>query len=431
MQAADLLPNAFNDYHQQVKALETLLAGKKDWPDEKVLLLLRRRDRIQHLIDQLAEQPKTPEISPQLWLALSQDDAQVGQWNDRLLNLELLPNWRKSLNPPVHHWWWYPKSIEEPKPILGWLFGGLTVALLTLTLALAKDIAARFFTGAPGVWSSIGAIVPVALALLAAGGVLTKVGQQIVDAYLTQRVPYPRYWPLIKFSLALGLLGVFFWGHSVGLPWAAAKYHAVGSKQYFEEGKLAKAQVNFERALQLNSDFPTANHDLALTYEDLRDFKQAKAEYAKAIKAGYLKSVNNLARLQLMEEEYESAAVLLLTAQQTLQDNPPDSDDPELEYGLHKNLGWAWLKQGRLIKAQGELLTAIRLEKQLSGSRPDAHCLLAQVLEAQENTTEAQAEWETCLRKISRPEDDVWAGMANKALSNDKELPDDVPQASP
>ena len=431
MQAADLLPNAFDDYHQQVKVLEALATADEDWPDEKVLLLLRRRDRIQHLIDQQVKQPATPEISPQLWLNLSQDDAQVGQWNDRLLKLESLPDWRKSLNPPAHHWWWRPKSMEAPKPILGWFFGGLTIALLTLTLALAKDIAARFLTGAPGVWSSIGAIVPVALALLATGGVLTQVGQQIVDAYLSQRLPYPRYLPLIKFSLALGLLGVFFWGHSVGLPWAAEKYHAVGARQYFKEGKLANAQANFERALQLNPDFPAANHDLALTYEDLRDFEQAKAEYTKAIKAGYLQSVNNLARLQILESEYESAAVLLLTAQQTLQDNPPDSDNPELEYSLHKNLGWAWLKQDRLIKAQGELLKAIRLEKQFSGSRPDAHCLLAQVLEAQEKAAEAETEWETCQRKISRPEDDVWAGMANKALSNNKESPNDVPTASP
>ncbi|MEM6255902.1 MAG: tetratricopeptide repeat protein [Cyanobacteria bacterium P01_D01_bin.156] len=415
MRAADLLQDAFHTYHQQVGVLEP----EKMWSDQqapkKVLALLRQRDRIQHLIDQLAKETDTPEISPQFWMDLSEDDAQVDEWNDRLLKLESLPTWRKSLKPPEHHWWWYPQPAK-PKPILGWLLGGLTIALLTITLALAKDIATRFFTGAPGIWSSIGAISPVALALFATGGVLTKVGQQIVDAYLSQRVPYPRFWPLIKFSLAVALLALFFWGHSAGLPWAATQYHALGTQQYYEEGKLADAQGNFERALQLNPNFPAANHDLAVTYEDLQDFEQAKAEYAKAIKAGYLESVNNLARLQISEDEdFESAAVLLKTALDDYRKR--DIDDPELKYGLHKNLGWAWFRQERLLEAQGELIRAIRLEETLEGSRPDAHCLLAQVLEAQEKTTEAQAEWETCLRNISRPEDDVWKGMANKALS--------------
>lgn len=411
MRATDLLPDAIHAYHQQVGTLTTA----KTWTDKQVLSLLRQRDRIQQLIDQMAEQPEAPEISPELWVNLSQDDAQVGQWNDRLLGLAPLADWRKSLNPPEHYWWWHPKE-KDPKPILGWLLGGLTLALLTVTLALAKDIATRFLTGAPGVWSSIGAIAPVALALFATGGVLTKVGQQLIDTYLKHRLPYPRYWPLIKFSLALGLLSLFFWGHVVGLPWAAKQYHAAGTRQYFESGKLTQAQASFERALNLDPDFPAANHDLAVIYEDLQEFDQAKAEYAKAIKAGYLQSVNNLARLQILEDEnYESAAILLISA---LQDKKRNAEDAELAYGLHKNLGWAWFNQARLIEAEGELRQAIRLEATLTGSRPDAHCLLAQVLEAQQKNTDAQTEWETCLRKVSRPEDDLWKGMASQALSN-------------
>ena len=419
MRAADVLPNALRTYRQQVEALN----GAESWENQEqtILALLRQRDLIQLLIDQLADEPEGADIPAQAWTALAQDDRHVGEWNDRLLDLEALPHWRKSLNPPEHHWWWYPKA-DEPKPLLGWLLGGLTIALLTITLALAKDIATRFLTGAPGIWSSIGAIVPVVLALLATGGVLTKVGQQLVDAYLNQRLPYPRYWPLIKFSLALGLLFLFFVAHSAGLPWAAARYHAVGIRQYCTEGKLTQAQANFERSLRLNPDFPEANHDLALTYEDLREFDQAKAEYARAIKGGYLQSVNNLARLQILEDQdYESAAILLLTA---LQDQRRDPNNLDLEYGLRKNLGWAWLKQERWVEAQGELLRAIRLEDQLTGSpRPDAHCLLAQVLEVQNQQAEARAEWETCQRKVSRPEDDIWAGMANKALATPKEQP--------
>jgi Tfp pilus assembly protein PilF len=418
VKAIDALPDALQTYHQRIDKLN----DADSWKDQalEILALLRQRDRIQHLIDQLEDELESADISAEAWKGLAEDDRQVGQWNDCLLDLKILPHWRKSLNPPQHHWWWYPKK-EEPQPILGWLLGGLTIALLAITLALAKDIATRFLTGAPGIWSSVGAIVPVVLALLATGGVLTKVGQQIVDAYLNQRLPYPRYWPLIKFSLASGLLVLFFVAHSVGLPWAAVKYHALGSRQYFEEGKLTNAQANFERSLRLNPDFPKANHDLALTYEDLRDFDQAKAEYAKAIKGGYLESVNNLARLQILEDEnYESAAVLLISA---FQDKRRDPQDYELKYGLHKNLGWAWLKQDRLPEAEGELLKAIRLETELDGTRPDAHCLLAQVYENQQRRAEALVEWQTCRDTVSRPEDDLWLGMAYKALSRLQEQP--------
>ncbi|MEL7522223.1 MAG: hypothetical protein AAGJ80_11525, partial [Cyanobacteria bacterium J06553_1] len=192
-------------------------------------------------------------------------------------------------------------------------------------------------------------------------------------------------------------------------------------------------------ALQLNPNFPEANHHLALTYEDLRDFDSAKAEYVKAVNAGFLRSVNNLARLQIVEEEdYESAAVLLLKA---LQSKERDREDAALEYGLRKNLGWAWLGQERLIKAQGELMKANKIEATLPEDRPDAYCLLAMTLEQQaavnkqvawqqgipqpltpvgeqaEGTSEVTKAWETCRQKIVRPEDDVWAAMADKALS--------------
>ena len=418
MKAVDVLPDVLQAYHQQVDKLNA--ADTWETQEREILILLRQRDRIQQLIDQLAAEPEGADLSIEVWQSLAKADRQVGKWNDRLLALEPLPIWRKSLHLPEHHWWWFPQK-EDPKPILGWLLGGLTIALLTMTLALAKDIATRFLTGAPGVWSSVGAIVPVVLALLATGGVLTKVGQQLIDAYLNQRLPYPRYWPLVKCSLALGLLVLFFIAHRAGLPWAAAQYHALGARQYFDEGKLSQAQANFERSLRLNPDFPKANHDLALTYEDLRDLEQAKAEYAKAIKGGYLESVNNLARLQILEDEdYESAAVLLISV---FQDKRRDLQDYELKYGLHKNLGWAWLKQDRLPEAEGELIKAIRLENRLNGSRPDAHCLLAEVYEKQQRQAEALAEWTICRDTVSRPEDDLWLGMANKALSRLQEQP--------
>ncbi|MEM6255753.1 MAG: hypothetical protein AAF821_22815 [Cyanobacteria bacterium P01_D01_bin.156] len=413
MQATDILQTALADYHRQVRALKE----PKNWSDESVLEMLRERDRIQALIDHLAQQPASKTLTAEKWITLSEDDALLGQWNDRLLRLHTLSTWRKSVNPPAHHWWWHPKK-PEIKPILGWFWGGVTIALLTIALAFAKDIATRFFDGAPGLWSSIGTIVPAALALFATGGVLTKVGQTIVDTYVLSKAK-PRYRPLVRCLLALGIVLLLFWGHAVGLPWAAQRYHAVGQRQYYQDKQLTNAHASFQRALRLQPDFPEANHDLAVTYEDLREFGKAKAEYAKAIQAGYLASVNNLARLQILEDEDdESAAILLNTA---LKDTNRDTEDKELEYGLRKNLGWAWLRQERFVSAEGELKRAIQLETELKEPRPDAHCLLAQLYETQQQEQAAKTEWETCLSKINRPEDDIWVGLASKALGYEGE----------
>jgi Tfp pilus assembly protein PilF len=423
MDIENSLEGSFEAYHQQVKRLKDNAA----WSDQAAILaLLRQRDRIQCFIDQETQQPHTAEIPPHLLVALSQADAEVGRWSEKLLQIADLPTWRKSLNPPKHHWWWYPEPVAAPKPISEWLLGGLTLALLTLCLALAKDISARFLTGAPGIWSSIGTIAPAVLALFATGGILTKVGQQLIDTLFAKKPPY---WPWLKIGVAAALTLLFFLVHWFGLPWAATLYHNVGQQQYFQAGKLASAQASFRRALQLNPDFPAANHSLALAYEDLRDFDSARTEYVKAVDAGYLKSVNNLARLQIVEDEdYESAAVLLLTA---LDNGERDRNDKELEYGLRKNLGWAWLEQSRLLEAEGELIRANRLEAELAEPRPDSYCLLGKLYEEQGKATDAQAQWQTCQQKIGRPEDDVWAAMASEALSNATSASEAEPTAKP
>ncbi|MGB3614780.1 MAG: hypothetical protein WBA10_13385 [Elainellaceae cyanobacterium] len=388
---------------------------------ENILPLLRKRDRIQVLINQLIQKPDAPDLPPELWSQLAKADNQLKKQITQLDKTEHLSEWRRSLQPPAEHWWWFLEP-EQRKPLLGWLFGGLTLALIAVSLAFAKDIATRFFTGAPGIWSSIGAVVPVFLALFAAGGALTKLGQQIVDALLEQRGWGPRCWPLAKFLFALALFTGLFLGHWQGLPLAAQQYYATGYRQYYDDKQPSKAQVNFQRSLQLQPDFPKANHHLALTYEDLRQFDQAKTEYTKAAQAGYLPSTNNLSRLLIaQDEDYDSAAVLLKTA---LQDERRDKDDTELEYGLRKNIGWAWLKQARLTSAEGELLRAIALAESLPNPRPEAHCLLAELKQQQEKNDEARSQWETCLRLANRPEHDTLAGMATKALLElDQETP--------
>jgi tetratricopeptide (TPR) repeat protein len=424
------LETAANDYRQWVSRL---VNAADAWSEEMVLATLHSRDRTQNLIDQLSETADAQTLSPKFWLDLANADADLGRQSDRLRALPALPRWRKSVHPPDHHWWWYPPEPEPPKDGLAWLWGGLTIAMLTISLALAQDIASRFTTDAPGVWSSLGAIAPVVLTLFASGGALTKVGQQLLESILSTRGPAQKNWARIKFALAFALaLGLFFF-HSLGLPRIAQAYNQQGEAQY-ETGDWASAQNNFQQALNLKPDYPEAQFNLGVMYEEYQQYDQARAEYLKAVQAGYLPAYNNLAHLYLQQGKTDEAVPLL---RQALSNPDLQQKGPELAYVLHKNLGEARLAQDRLPEAETALLEAIEIGQAAENPRPDAYCLLAQVLEKQEalpNATPysgdaaiptAQATWTRCLQLANRPEHDQWEGMARQALT--QPAPADAP----
>lgn len=408
-----------NDYRQRVSKL---VSDTDAWSKETVLATLHSRDRIQHLIDQLAEIPDEETLPPRVWLALAEADAAWGRQRDRLRAVPALADWRKSVHPPEHHWWWYPPDPEPPKEALAWLWSGLTIAMLTISLALAQDIASRFTADTPGIWSSLGAIAPVVLTLFASGGALTKVGQQALETILSSPGGHRRNWAKIKFALAFALaLGLFFF-HSLGLPRIAQAYNQEGEAQY-ETGDWASAQNSFQQALSLAPDYAKAQFNLGVIYEEFQEYDKAQNEYLKAVQGGYLPAYNNLARLYLRAGDSDQAVPLLLLA---LSDPELQQHGPELEYVLRKNLGEVRLEQGRLAEAETELLEALRIGQELDPPRPDAPCLLAQVLEQQPAEspgspagsvpTDREA-WTQCLQYASRPEDDSWAGLARDALT--------------
>lgn len=411
MGASHPLQSAYTQY----QTLVDQLVASPTWEPEPVLTMLRTRDRIRHLIDQLGEMPEAQTLPPQFWLSLANTDAILGRHTDPLRGVNALNDWRRSVHPPEHHWWWYPPAPAPPKDSLAWLWGGLTIAMLTISLALAQDIASRFTTDAPGVWSSLGAIAPVILTLFASGGALTKVGQQALEGLLASRGPAQKNWARLKFVLAFALaLGLFFF-HSLGLPRIAQAYNQQGEGQ-FESGDWASAQNNFQQALSLTPDYPEAQFNLGMMYEEYQQYDKAQTEYLKAVQGGYLPTYNSLASLYLRNGDYDRATPLMLSAL-----NAPELQQkgPELEYVLRKNLGQVRLAQNRLTEAETELLEAIRIGEALDPPRPDAYCLLAQVLEQRPSasTPTAKSAWTQCLQYANRPEDDRWAGMARDALT--------------
>ena len=253
------LETAYYAYHQQIKVLKKVGAGSGEQIDDKeIFSLLRQRDLIQAFIDRSTDRTNPVNIPSQLLLNLSEDDAKVGRWTPNLLEVEALFAWRKSCNPPAHHWWWYPEA-DQGNSWMEWFLGGLTIALLVICLALARDISARFLMGASGIWSSVGIIAPAALALFATGGALTRVGKQFIDTILSKRWKSPVHRAWVKTGLALLVTAVFGLGHFPGLPLAATYFNSQG-RQHYDEGRLASAQANFQRALKLNPELLEANH---------------------------------------------------------------------------------------------------------------------------------------------------------------------------
>ena len=91
--------------------------------------------------------------------------------------------------------------------------------------------------------------------------------------------------------------------------------------------------------------------------------------------------------------------------------------DDEVKYDMLKNLAWARLEQERFVEAEVYLKDAI----DTFDDKAPAHCLLAQVLEAQADETAAKEEWEQCLSLSSMlvPDEDEWIKMARDFLGGE------------
>jgi tetratricopeptide (TPR) repeat protein len=441
MTSSDRLQKLCSEYQQAIAHLVSL-PSPDTWKADDVLTLLTTRDRIQQIIDFIATQPATQDIPLVFWKKLTRADAEV---RDTLLPLfatyEPIRTWQDNLKPSEQHWWWFPEPPKQQTKPYDLLWGSFTIVILTLCLVLTQDIVRRFTTGDPDLWSAFWSSIPIVLSVLAGGTTLTQVGRQslmTLEAQLEKLLTHlklPNHLlPEFKYSLASIVLTLIVLMRSLGVPYFADAYNKRGTTLY-ENGQWATAQTHFERSLSLTPDFPEAQFNLGVLYEEYQETDQAQEQYLKAVQAGYLPAYNNLARLYIDAEAYDEAAQLLRRALADPDLPTAQQQEPDLEYVLRKNLGWVRLEQGRLPEAETELVEAIRLNEELELLRPDAHCLLAQVLQtldtmhspeqrsesppSQPIPASARDEWTTCLRYANRPEYDTWEGMARHALTQD------------
>jgi len=345
-------------------------------------------------------------------------------------NLEDLESWDRIIQPTLIETWWQGKQPSQKSwwEKLDWLWSGLTLVLLTISVSLAADAASRFLRGGFDALSALTIAIPSVLALLTSG-TLTKVGKDARQYLFTRWKIAPSRWELttLAFSLFL-LIGLAIFHQSYGC--IATKFNQNGVTHY-EANRLDSALSDYQRAIALKPNFVEAHYHLGLLYEDLQKLKEAKTEYQLAVENGsdslaslpMLKARNNLGRLHLLEKKYDLAIPPLLEVFNALDEEQVEANEEykKLKYTVLKNLGWAQLGLKNTVEAKIKLQEAISL---LDKKAP-AYCLLAQTYEKQEKQKLALENWKKCLTLVSinNPDEYRWLSIAREKIDNPIEMP--------
>jgi tetratricopeptide (TPR) repeat protein len=273
-----------------------------------------------------------------------------------------------------------------------WLWTALSVTFLTISLGLVGDISTRFLKGGPDTAGAIAVSAQSILTLLAAGGALTKAGQEASKQSLKKLNVSEQYWHELGTAgsgvLLLGLIGL-----RQSLPAISSWYTDRGREDY-EQKAWGSAEAKYKRALELNADNTPAHFWLGRLYEDLQKPDDARTQYQYAI-ADDPNAVNNLARLNILKKDYPTAIAFL---QKSLS-NEQTALQPATKFALMKNMGWARLKQGNPTEADDWLSDAIKLGQ--AEKLPQEK--LAAVIAYRHRLSKRQAIPKSCYRLRSKP----------------------------
>ncbi len=300
-------------------------------------------------------------------------------------------DWRESLRPDGKAWWWFLDSPETlaPPPRLFVPCRILTVLAGFVSIFLFFEIFKPFLFHRPD-FKNI--VFPIFLAIIGAGGITGVVGG--LNKLLVKRSRSYFYFRefLLTVVCLVALLCVYAF-----LPGIANNYSEKGRVDY-DNGRLAGAQNNFKLALALNPNHMQTHYNLGRIYEDLLDFKNARAKYQIARKGGFAPAHNNLARLYILDGKYSDAVSLLLNGLESARHD-------EVKYDFLKNLGWARLNQKRYDESETRLKEAIKIRPE----KAPTHCLMALALEGRDDAARAGREWEICRQTAdsSDPDEDA------------------------
>jgi tetratricopeptide (TPR) repeat protein len=393
-------------YEQAIVALET----SPSLTPEQVLAILRSRDQVQGIINTL---------NPAALIKLEDCDRRLKSHQTIITQILAQTQSRQTLKPPETAWWWH----LEPAPPHPWLaqpeslWNLITALTLAASTALVLNLWSYFLAG--GLTATGGIVFNSLITLITGGSAFTQIRQTARNDLYT-RLKFPKWsWHLISGGSAIALLLILV-SIRTALPQLATFYKQSGEQKYLA-GQLNPALKDYQQAIALRPDYADARYNLALLHEDLDQTEKAIAEYQLAIQTSTqnpiteLNANNNLGRLYLLKGDANSAFPPLQRAMNLVKTNDLATHPNRRAdfYSALKNMGWLRLLQKRYPESEALLKQAIELDR----DRAAAHCLQAQVLEAQKQNQAALQQWEPCRQFARRnvKEEDQWIGLANSA----------------
>lgn len=406
-------------------ALECLKSSEKELLPDRVIDVLVKRDSLQSLLSEPSK------LTASELKEIESLDRSLKEQKNVILQVPNLDALRSLIKPPESNWWWYFSSRWDN---WDWLWNGLTIAALTVSLSLVVNTSSRILSGGANSENTLYVVGQSVLTLMAGGGALTQVGQKSYEKILIQlRIP-KEFWQETSCGLSW-LLMVSLLGINAALPSWAHKVNRNGLEN-FDNKRIESAKADFQRAIAMRPNYGEAYYNLGWLYEELNDLDKAKMQYEVAVQSDpqrfdsaitYVKALNNLGRLYILKKEYGTAVHLLRKGFDRFNDlglqdrdgKNMSKEQRDVYYSLYKNLGWARLMQESYDVAEARLKMAIKIDT----NRSSAHCLLAQVVDAKfpQEPAKSLDLWRTCIavvtpRDLAKPEEDEWSALANKRI---------------
>ena len=432
--------NPISDYDDFQRLLETyrnalnILDSSNTITKEQALEILDARDKLQQ---QLKANPQTSFAE---WNRVIEEDERLKQKAYKIVQLLDLSAYRESLPIDSDAWWWNLDSRESLHPYnqFDWLFRAIKLILLGVNFTLIGTIATRFLSGSSGFLEIGGLIFSTFISLLQTQNALTKARRKGF-VKLMNILNIPEHWyEEIQLTVTICIFFILL-AISMNFPFFSELYKNQGA-EYKNQQQLVKAEQNYLKAIELDSDNLDAHFKLATLYEDLQDITNAKKHYLIAAKGGLLEAYNNLAYWYIREGKDAEAVELLETGKIFLAEKDKQLDkltEDEKKglqvqrYSIHKNLGWARLKQNRDRDAIPNLLIAIGIAsnpayQDVIRSPGAAYCIYAQLLQKQnDKSPQVKENWHKCEDLISErkaagddinAEEDNWLYEARQQL---------------
>jgi tetratricopeptide (TPR) repeat protein len=291
----------------------------------------------------------------------------------------------------------WKNRLRRAAPFLIWMTAMIAISLMT-------DIAHRLLIGKGGWLETAGAFARIffftlsgATACLAAFVFLLpehRFVERVASLAWLKRLSESRRTTVISCVALIGVSSVLW----LSLPnlYLARLYNDRGY-EHREQRNLSRALELYERAISVKEDYAPARYNLAVAYEDLHQRDKAEEQYLKAIRYDnrIYPAYNNLARLRLLGGDKDTArlALNLLVEARDLSPRDESPQDQNVQYTLHRNIGWANMVLGDYDLAEQNLTRAISLRPDKAG----AHCLLAIVLNRAGKAEEIAGECYECV----------------------------------